>query len=42
MCIRDRDNLEQLRQRMQELREQMEASGTPPEETPADQPMESD
>jgi general secretion pathway protein C len=27
---------------MQELREQMEASGTPPEETPADQPMESD
>lgn len=38
----DQDNLEQLRQRMQMLREQMEASGTLPEETPPDQPMESD
>lgn len=36
------DNLEQLRQRMQALREQMEASGTLPVETPSDQPMESD
>ena len=38
----DQDNLEQLRQRMQALREQMEASGTQPVETPPDQPMESD
>lgn len=38
----DQDNLEQLRQRMQMLREEMEASGTPSEETPSDQPMESD
>lgn len=38
----DQDNLEQLRQRMQTLREQMEASGTQPVETPSDQPMESD
>jgi general secretion pathway protein C len=38
----DQNNLEQLRQRMQDVREQMEASGTLPEETPADQPMESD
>ena len=38
----DQNNLEQLRQRMQDLREQMEASGTLPEETPADQLMESD
>ncbi|MGK8435858.1 type II secretion system protein N [Ectopseudomonas hydrolytica] len=38
----DQDNLEQLRQRMQALREQMEASGTLSEDTPSDQPMESD
>lgn len=38
----EQDNLEQLRQRMQALREQMEAAGTLPEETPSDQPMESE
>lgn len=35
-------DLEQLRQRMQTLREQMEAAGTLPADTAPDQPMESD
>lgn len=38
----EQDNLEELRQRMQMLREQMEASGTLAEDPPTDQPMESD
>ena len=38
----EQDNLEELRQRMQMLREQMEASGAVAEDPPTDQPMESD
>lgn len=36
------DNVEDLRQRMQMLREQMEATGEPEPDTPNDQPQESD
>lgn len=38
----EQDNLEELRERMQALREQMEATGTLAPEAPSDQPMESD